>query len=169
MSNLFVTTCSKCGCVFADNGTKICLICEDRQIKVKLLNKSAKLPTKGSEYAVGYDLYASESIMVRQGCTALIPTGIAVAIPPGFEGQVRSRSGHAKNGLVVANSPGTIDPDYRGEVGVLLHNQGKFAKLIKLHERVAQLVIQTVPSCDFVVTDCLDETERGGGGFGHTG
>ena len=139
------------------------------KINIRRTNDKAKIPTKGSEGAAGFDLYSIEDTAIWKGHTQLIRTGISIAIPEGYEGQVRSRSGCAKSGLVVANSPGTIDCDYRGEVGVLLHNQGRYNAIIRAGERVAQLVIQAVPSVTLHEVSDLTITPRGSGGFGSTG
>ena len=139
--------------------------------KIKLLNDNAKLPTKGTDDAAGYDLYSSEAILARKGCTTFIPTGIAIELPKGHAGFIHSRSGLTKDwGLVVANGVGVIDSDYRGEVGVLIYNQGKYDKILEEGTRVAQLVIQEVPEVTLVeeVGD-MSDTKRGDGGFGHTG
>ena len=139
------------------------------EINVKMLHDDAILPTHGSQYAAGVDLYTVEEYSVPSGGTILCKTGLALQLPIGYEGQVRSRSGLAKDGIVVANSPGTIDCDYRGEVGVLLHNNGCWDKVIEKGTRIAQLVVQRVPSISFKVVETLTETSRGGGGFGSSG
>ncbi len=130
------------------------------------------LPTYMSEHAAGMDLCAAitEDLLLQAGDYSLVPTGIAVAIPSGYEGQVRPRSGLALNhGITTLNAPGTIDADYRGEIKVILINFGKEAFLLKRGERIAQLVIQAVIRADLKETDRLPETARGEGGFGHTG
>lgn len=131
------------------------------------------LPAYQSPSAAGLDLVAAVqdagvSIPPRQW--ALIPTGIAIAIPSGFEGQVRPRSGlAARHGVTVLNSPGTIDADYRGEVGVLLVNLGEATFIVSRGMRIAQLVIAPVAVAEVQLVDQLDKTERGEGGFGSTG
>jgi dUTP pyrophosphatase len=145
-------------------------------LKVKFLKESprAQLPTRGSDGAAGLDLYASEAVVIPAypGGIALVPTGLRMMLPCGYEAQVRPRSGLAlKHGVTVLNSPGTIDEDYRGPVGVILINHGRSPFVIDVGDRIAQLVI--VPcitrnvSCEEVET--LDQTTRGSGGFGSTG
>ncbi|MCB9759185.1 MAG: dUTP diphosphatase [Alphaproteobacteria bacterium] len=129
------------------------------------------LPTYQTPGSAGMDLRAAAQVRIAPGERALVPTGLAVAIPPGFEGQVRSRSGLTlRQGLVVLNSPGTIDSDYRGELGVILANLGSEPVMIERGDRVAQLVISPVVQLEVREVDALDETaERGAGGFGSTG
>lgn len=132
------------------------------------------LPAAQSEHAAGLDLMAAvpagEPLVLAPGARAAVPTGLAMAIPPGYEGQVRPRSGLAlRHGVTVANAPGTIDADYRGEVKVLLINLGEEAVTIRRGERIAQLVVAPVVQVDLVTADALDETARGAGGFGSTG
>lgn len=113
---------------------------------------------------------ADQQIILKPGDRELVPTGIAVSIPPGFEAQVRPRSGLAvKYGVTLLNSPGTIDADYRGEIKVLLINLGKEDFKIERGDRIAQLVFQKVCRAKWQESDILDETLRGVGGFGHTG
>ncbi|MFQ5811325.1 MAG: dUTP diphosphatase, partial [Armatimonadota bacterium] len=122
--------------------------------------------------AVGLDLRAAvgESVRLEPGERQLIPTGIRVAIPAGYEGQIRPRSGLAiKHGVTLLNAPGTVDSDYRGEVGVVLANLGAEPFTVQRGERIAQMVIARVARAELVPTDALTETERGAGGFGHTG
>lgn len=138
-------------------------------MKIKLLNDKAQLPTRGSEYAAGYDLYASEAIMVRKGCTTLIPTGIAIELQENQFAGIYSRSGFAKDGLVVANGVGVIDPDYRGPIGVLIYNQEKFDTIVDEGTRIAQMVVQEFVPVQFEEVEELSETVRGGGGFGSSG
>lgn len=128
------------------------------------------LPAYQSAGAAGLDLCAAEALVLAPGQRAAVPTGLALAIPLGFEGQVRARSGLAlKHGLGVANAPGTIDADYRGEVKVILVNLGQEPVAITRGMRVAQLVIAPVVQVAINVVDDLDETARGTGGFGSTG
>ncbi len=130
------------------------------------------LPTYASELAAGMDLFAAVDMPVTLmvGERALIPTGIRIAIPPGYEGQVRPRSGLAiKKGIAMVNAPGTIDADYRGEIRVILINLGQEPVTIHRGDRIAQLVIAPVVRVSWCPVDKLDETERGEGGFGHTG
>ena len=130
------------------------------------------VPEYATAHSAGMDLRAAitEAITLAPGERRLIPTGIAIALPPGFEAQVRPRSGLAlKHGIGMVNAPGTIDADYRGEVGVLLINHGQQDFLISRGDRIAQLVIATYTRSTWVQKDSLDITERGTGGFGHTG
>ncbi|MBO5926811.1 MAG: dUTP diphosphatase [Clostridia bacterium] len=141
------------------------------KVKFKKLNENAVMPTFGSEYAAGADLYsAEEEIVINPGETAFIGTGIAVAIPKYLVGLIFARSGLAcKKGLAPANKVGVIDSDYRGEVKVALHNHGKEPQTVLKGERVAQMVITNYFPCIYVESDCLDDTKRGEGGFGSTG
>jgi dUTP pyrophosphatase len=130
------------------------------------------LPEYATAHSAGMDLRAAitEAITITPGERRLIPTGIAIALPPGFEAQVRPRSGLAfKHGIGMVNAPGTIDADYRGEVGVILINHGQQDFLITRGDRIAQLVIANYARATWLQQDSLDETERGQGGFGHTG
>ena len=138
-------------------------------VKLRRLSDDAVVPTKATKGSSGYDLYITEDEMVLQGHTQLCKTGIAIELPMGYEGQVRSRSGLAKHGIVVANSPGTIDSDYRGEVGVLLYNQGDYDRIMYKGERIAQLVIQKIPNVTIEEVDNFSDTDRGSGGFGSSG
>lgn len=130
------------------------------------------LPRYMSEHASGMDLYAAveEPVTLKPGEVRLIPAGIRIAVPPGYEAQVRPRSGLAlKHGLFVVNSPGTIDADYRGEVSVILGNVGREPFVVERGARIAQMVIQSVARAEWRVCEALPETERSSGGFGHTG
>ena len=143
------------------------------EIRVKKLNELAVIPAYQSDGAAGFDFHAvieGESIILEPGQRALIPTGLSFAIPFGKELQIRPRSGLAyKHGVTVLNTPGTCDSDYRGEVKILLINHGQESFTIKHGERIAQGVVALVPPVKLVEVDELDETERGSGGFGHTG
>jgi dUTP pyrophosphatase len=135
-------------------------------------NEDIELPRKMSELASGFDLYAAvtEELTLLPGQRALVPTGIAIAMPGGLEAQIRPRSGLAyKHGITCLNTPGTIDADYRGEIKVLLINLGQEPFVIRRNERIAQMVFQIVPEVNLVQVDELSETVRGAGGFGHTG
>jgi dUTP pyrophosphatase len=135
-------------------------------------NDDVPLPRKMSEHAAGFDLSAAvrEPAVLAPGEIRLIPCGFQMAIPPGFEAQVRPRSGLAvKHGISMVNTPGTIDSDYRGEVMVALINLGKAAFTVERGMRIAQMVIAAIPDVRVVETESLDDTQRGGGGFGHTG
>ena len=130
------------------------------------------LPHYASEHAAGMDLRAAveTELILAPGERALIPTGLAIALPEGFEAQVRPRSGLAlKHGVTVLNSPGTIDADYRGEVGVILINHSQHPFPIQRGERIAQMVIAPVSRIGWQPVDTLDETARGAGGFGSSG
>jgi dUTP pyrophosphatase len=130
----------------------------------------ASLPRYQTEGSAGMDLVSTEPVELAPGERKLVGTGIHVAIPAGFEGQVRPRSGLAvRHGISMVNTPGTIDSDYRGEIKVLLINLGDSVVKLGQGERVAQLVICPVMRADWLVMESLDDTERGGGGFGSTG
>ena len=129
-----------------------------------------KLPNYQTPGAAGMDVRAAEDRMLQPGETALIPTGFAIAVPVGFEAQLRPRSGLAlKNGITLLNSPGTIDSDYRGAVGVILTNLGHEPFYVHRGDRVAQMVIAKVERAELEMVETLEETERGEGGFGSSG
>ncbi|RAL26341.1 dUTP diphosphatase [Thermoflavimicrobium daqui] len=143
-------------------------------VKIRQLSGNEDLPflKQMSAGSSGFDLYAAvqESLIILPGKWKLIPTGVAIAMPQGLEAQVRPRSGLAlKHGITVLNTPGTIDADYRGEIGVILLNLGEEAYTVERGHRIAQLVFQQVPPVQLEWTDELDQTLRGTGGFGHTG
>lgn len=144
-------------------------------MKIGILNRCPDLapPARGSSGASGFDLRAAvdEPFRIESGHRMAVPTGITIAIPPGWEGQVRPRSGLAlKNGVTVLNAPGTIDSDYRGEIQVILVNLGESDFMIRRGDRIAQLVIAPISATATLETmDTLDTTERGDGGFGSTG
>lgn len=142
------------------------------KIQVKKLKANANLPTRGSAYAAGYDLYAcvDEPVIIEAGETVKIGTGLSIAVPEGYFGAIFARSGlAAKEGLRPANCVGVADSDYRGEYIVALHNDSSVQRTVTPGERIAQLVIMPfLPVC-FEETDNLEETERGKGGFGSTG
>lgn len=139
-------------------------------VKLKKLHPDAVLPEKATSGSAGFDLVAVEEARIHGGGgRAVVATGIAMELPPGYEAQVRPRSGlAAKHGLSVLNSPGTIDADYRGEVKVIVLNVGGFY-VIKPGDKIAQVVIQRVPDVEFQTVDTLSDTDRGAGGFGSTG
>ena len=142
------------------------------KIKVIKLRPSATLPTYGSEYSAGADLYAclEETVTIAPGQTCFIPTGLAMELPVGTVGLIYARSGLAcKRGLAPANKVGVIDSDYRGEYIVALHNHGDQPQKIAHGERIAQLVITPVFTPGFCEADSLSQTLRGQGGFGSTG
>ena len=142
-------------------------------IKIKVVNKGRQqLPAYATSQSAGMDLRANidTPITLRPMERRIIPTGLYIALPPGFEAQVRPRSGLAlKHGITVLNSPGTIDAHYRGEIGVLLVNLSTDDFIITEGERIAQMVIARHEQGEFELTDELDDTERGAGGYGHTG
>ncbi|MBQ6193602.1 MAG: dUTP diphosphatase [Prevotella sp.] len=142
-------------------------------VKIKVINKGHQpLPQYATPQSAGMDLRANltESIVLKPLERCLVPTGLFIALPEGYEAQVRPRSGLAlKKGITVLNAPGTIDADYRGEVGVLLVNLSQEEFVVNDGERVAQMVIARHEAADFVEVAELDETERGAGGYGHTG
>lgn len=130
------------------------------------------LPIPATPGSAGVDLAAAvdDPVVIASGDRVLIPTGFAFAIPEGFEGQIRPRSGLAlRHGLVLPNSPGTIDSDYRGEVSVILMNLGREDFVVRRGDRIAQMVVAPVAQADWEEVSQLDETQRGSGGFGHTG
>ncbi|MBI1326870.1 MAG: dUTP diphosphatase [Alphaproteobacteria bacterium] len=134
--------------------------------------KDLPLPAYATAQSAGVDLYAAieEPVIVKQGERAMVPTGLAIALPAGYEAQVRPRSGlAAKNGVTVLNSPGTIDADYRGEIKVILINHGPEEFLIVRGSRIAQMVIAKYEILEWKTVETLDETSRGSGGFGSTG
>lgn len=144
------------------------------KIRVRRLKHGAglPLPASGSVHSSGLDLRAcvDSPVEIRAGGSVLIPTGFCFEIPPGYEGQVRPRSGLAlERGLTVLNSPGTVDSDYRGEVGVILINHGSSPYSVSRGDRIAQIVFCRVCSPVLEESDALDGTARGEGGFGHTG
>jgi dUTP pyrophosphatase len=128
------------------------------------------LPSYATELAAGIDLVASTALALEPGAWAAVPTGLEIELPPGYEAQVRPRSGlAAKHGVTVLNAPGTIDADYRGEIRVLLINHGRATYRIEPGDRIAQMVIAPVARAEIHVVTELSETARGRGGFGHTG
>ena len=142
------------------------------KIELKRLSETATIPTRGSEYAAGYDLYADlkENVEIGAHETKLIPTGIAVSIPDGYFGGVFARSGLSlKEMLRPGNCTGVVDSDYRGEIGVILHNDSNETRYVKPNERIAQLVVIPYLSVEFEEVKELGSTSRGEGGFGSTG
>ena len=147
-----------------------------KKLKVQILRlphgEGVLLPKYMSRSASGMDLYAAVDgeVVLKPGERKLIPTGFKMALPEGYEAQVRPRSGLAiKNGISVLNTPGTIDEDYRGEVGVILVNHGQEDFKVKRSDRIAQMVINKVEQADIEEVKSLTETHRSSGGFGHTG
>jgi dUTP pyrophosphatase len=147
---------------------------EQIKVKVKYLDGRQDIPSPRYESngASGMDIRASvkDPIIIKPGEIAFIPTGLAVSIPPGFEGQIRPRSGLALNhGIGMVNSPGTIDSDYRGEIGIIMINWGKEPFTVQRGDRIAQMVLCKVYRGDITIVEDLDTTQRGEGGFGHSG
>ena len=142
-------------------------------MKVQIVNKSKhELPKYATKLSAGMDLRANidEPVVLQPGERRLIPTGIHIGLPQGYEAQVRPRSGLAlKHGITCLNSPGTIDADYTGDVGVILINHGHESFTINDGDRIAQMVIAKFKKAAWVEVDVLQDTERGDGGFGHTG
>ena len=141
-------------------------------MNIKKLNDKARIPTYGSEFAAGADLYAclDADVTIAPAETLLIHTGLAMQIPEGLVGLIYARSGLAsKKGLAPANKVGVIDSDYRGEIMVALHNHGTIPQTISDGERIAQIVFAPYYAAEFSVVDELDDTTRGSGGFGSTG
>lgn len=142
------------------------------QVRIKKLNEKAVVPTYGSQFSAGADLYACEddTVTIEPHKTVLVHTGLSFEIPEGFAGLIYARSGLAsKKGLAPANKVGVIDADYRGEVMVSLHNHTDIPQTVEPFERVAQMVIAPFLKADFTVADELSDTIRGEGGFGSTG
>jgi len=143
-------------------------------LKVRLLRPGAVLPAYMSEHAAGLDLAAcpedGAEVVLQPGERRLVPTGLAIELEPGWEAQVRPRSGLAlRHGVTLLNSPGTIDADYRGEVGVILINLGQAPFTVRPGDRIAQMVVARVARVRPVAVEALGESGRGDGGFGHTG
>lgn len=139
-------------------------------LKVKRLDPAAKMPVRTTSGASCFDIHALEGGTIPAKSRGFIRTGLAVAVDKGFEVQVRSRSGLAlKQGIFVLNSPGTVDSDYRGEVGIILMNLGDDTFTYKAGDRIAQIGVYPVVMCDAQLVDTLDDTERSSGGFGSTG
>ena len=146
------------------------------EVKVKLMPLEhavgLQLPTYATEQSAGMDLSAAleEALELGPGDRALIPTGLSIALPPGYEAQIRPRSGLAvKHGITVLNSPGTIDADYRGEIKVILINHGQEPFTIERGMRIAQMVVERYETVGWELVETLEESERGQGGFGSTG
>ena len=141
-------------------------------VKIKKLRANAQMPTYGSDFAAGADIYAAldEAVTIEPGETKFIPTGLAFQIPVGYAGFMYARSGLAsKRGLAPANKVGVIDADYRGEVMVALHNHGTEAQCVEPGERISQMIIAPFVTANYIFSDELDDTLRGEGGFGSTG
>lgn len=142
------------------------------RVNIKKLNENAKIPTYGSEYAAGADLYACTDgdTVILPGETKLIGTGLAIEVPLGYGAFIYARSGLAsKRGLAPANKVGVVDADYRGEIMVALHNHSSEAQTVLRGERIAQMVIAPFLTAEFCEVESLSDTQRGSGGFGSTG
>jgi dUTP pyrophosphatase len=142
------------------------------RVKIQRLREGSSLPKYMTEQAAGMDLTAAieEPVDLEPGSRSLVPTGIAISLPPGTEAQIRPRSGLAiKQGVTLLNSPGTIDADYRGEIRVILITHGREAVRIRPGDRIAQMVVAPVSRVEWDEVEVLDDTGRGAGGFGHTG
>jgi len=142
------------------------------QVLFTRLHPDAKPPIQGSALAAGWDLRTVETCEIKKGFSTKVPTGLAVSIPAGYEGQIRARSSLGAKGIILPNGIGTIDADYRGQIHVLMTWIGEGdSTIIEAGERIAQMVISPVPNVSFLEVDSeqLGETERGGGGFGSTG
>ncbi len=142
------------------------------EVKIKKCSESAKLPEKMTNHSSGYDIFAAilDEVKISPDEIALIPAGFALEIPEGYEAQIRPRSGLAlKNGISILNSPGTIDADYRGEVKIILINQGKMDFVVTKNMRIAQIVFAKVPHLELIEVKTINNTGRDSGGFGHTG
>lgn len=141
-----------------------------RVLRVGGRGEPLPLPAYATEGSAGLDLRADEDLRLAPGQRALVPTGLALELPPGFEAQLRPRSGLAlRHGIGMVNAPGTIDSDYRGEIGVLLVNHGSEVVELRRGERIAQLVVARYERVELEEAEALAATPRGGGGFGHTG
>lgn len=139
-------------------------------VKVKPMFEKAVIPTYESEGAAGFDFYSIKDYVIEPGEVELVRTGLAVEIPEGYEIVIRPRSGLSlKTKLRVANSPGTIDSDYRGEIKIILENTGSESIKVNTGDRIAQGVLKKVPKANFIKVRKLNKTNRGEGGFGHTG
>jgi dUTP pyrophosphatase len=147
---------------------------EKIKVQIKRLphNKNMPLPGYMTEHSAGMDLCAclKEDLVIPAGEWKLVPTGLAIALPEGYEAQVRPRSGLAlKQGISILNTPGTVDADYRGEIGVILMNHSKKDLVVRSGERIAQMIVNKIERITLEEVKDLPETERGAGGFGHTG
>lgn len=139
------------------------------KVKVKFLHEDGKLPFRGTPGAAGYDLFANETVKIEPGRIVLIPTGLSVELPEGTQLEIRTRSGLGKKGIFVINSPGTIDEDYRGPLGIMLANFSTNTFLVEKGDRIAQAVLMPYIPMEFEVVEELGNTVRGEGGFGSSG
>lgn len=140
-------------------------------VKIQKLRETAEIPAYQTVHSAGADIYAclDSEMVLKPAEITMVPTGFSMEIPEGFEAQVRPRSGLAAKGVTVANAPGTIDSDYRGEVKVILVNLGKTEFTIRHHDRIAQMIVAPVSRAKYEIAEELSETKRGAGGFGSTG
>ena len=138
-------------------------------MKIRITRPDVQVPSYAKNGDAGFDLRAAEEVMMFDNAIVAIPTGLKMEVPKGYSGDIRPRSGQAKRGLTVVNSPGTIDSGYRGEVLVLAHNVSGDAIIVAKGERIAQMVIVPYLDVEFEVVEELDATDRGNGGFGSTG
>ena len=141
-------------------------------MEIKIVSKSGIIPEYKTAGSAGFDIsaYLEEPVVLKPGERKLVPTGLFIELPAGYEAQVRGRSGLAlKHGITVLNTPGTIDADYRGELKVLLVNFSDTDFIVNDGERIAQMIIAKHENADFIEVEELDDTERGTGGYGHTG
>ena len=139
------------------------------EVKVVRTHPDAALPVRGSEYAAGWDIRAVERTIVEFRSSTMVPTGLKVAIPAGYEGQIRARSSLGRKGLILPHSIGTIDADYRGEIGVILINLSVDDFVVTDGERIAQMIVTPYTKVQWLDVEELSITERGEGGFGSTG
>ena len=142
---------------------------DEIEVKVARTHDDAILPTKGSVHAAGWDLYSLQDTIVNRRIATMVRTGLHVAIPEGYEGQVRARSSLGKKGLILPHSIGTIDADYRGEIKVILINLGKKKFVVEKGSRIAQMVLCPIAKAKIREVENLEKTDRGSGGFGSTG
>jgi dUTP pyrophosphatase len=140
------------------------------KVKVKKLHENAIIPEYKTEGSAGFDLHALKEVVIPGNETRLVPTGLAFEIPVGYEIQIRPRSGISlKTPIRISNTPGTIDSDYRGEVGIIVDNLAPYTIVVDKHQRIAQGVLKQVPQAEFIAVEELSDTERGERGFGSTG
>ena len=140
------------------------------KVQIKKIKENAIVPKYAHKGDAGVDLYSTEDYILKPGERVLVSTGIQIAIPEGYEAQIRPKSGLAlKNGLSIVNTPGTIDAGYRGEIGIILINHSQEEQKIEKGKKIAQMVIKKVEQAEFEEVDGLDETSRNEGGFGSTG
>ncbi|HOA90538.1 MAG: dUTP diphosphatase [Bacillota bacterium] len=140
------------------------------KVKIQRLDNSLPLPSYKTPFSAGMDLYSRIDVVLKRGEITLVPTGIAISLPEGYEAQIRPRSGLAlKHGLTLLNTPGTIDADYRGEIALIMINVGKEDFVVEKGMRLAQMVITRYEKVEFEEVDALPDSQRGTGGFGSTG